>query len=254
MTLDLLPEDCIAHVLSCTSPQDACRAALTSPLMKDVANSDFIWDAFLPQDYQEIISRSTSPVSFKSKKELFMKLSTSPLLIDGGTKTVSLDKVTGKKCYMLCARELHITWSENSLYWSWKHLLQSRFAEVSELVMVCWLEVSAIMNTRMLSRNTYYGAFLVVKFANRAFGLDNLPSEVLIEVGDSRYEGTICLCHSKSSDRIRERSDGWMEIEIGCFHTYDGSIEQQVKMSLKEVKGVHLKGGLIVEGIEVRPM
>lgn len=110
------------------------------------------------------------------------------------------------------------------------------------------------MNTRMLSQNTYYGAFLVVKFANRAFGLDHLPSEVLIEVGDSRYEGTICLCHSKSSDRIRERSDGWMEIEIGCFHTDDGSTEKQVKMSLKEVKGVHLKGGLIVEGIEVRPM
>ncbi|KAK1399596.1 Phloem protein 2-B5 [Heracleum sosnowskyi] len=251
MELDLLPEDCIAHVLSCTSPQDACRAALTSPLMKDVANSDFIWNAFLPSDYQEIISRSTSPVSFKSKKELFMKL-TSPLLIDGGTKTISLDKVTGKKCYMLCARELHITWSGNSLYWSWKHLLQSRFAEVSELVMVCWLELSAKMNTRMLSENTFYGAFLVVKFADRAFGLDQLPSEVLIEVGNSRYEGTICLCHSKSSDRIRERSDGWMEIEIGFFHTDDA--EKHVKISLKEVKGVHLKGGLIVEGIEVRPM
>lgn len=253
MELVLLPEDCIAHVLSCTSPQDACRAALTSSLIKDVANSDLIWEAFLPPDYQEIISRSTSPVSFKSKKELFMML-TSPLLIDGGTKTISLDKVTGKKCYMLSARELHITWSTNSLYWSWKHLLQSRFAEVSELVMVCWLELSAKMNTRMLSPNTCYGAFLVVKFANRAFGLDHLPSEVLIEVGNSRCEATICLCQSKSSDRIRERSDGWMEIEIGCFHTDDGSTEKQVKMSLKEVKGVHLKGGLIVEGIEVRPM
>lgn len=108
------------------------------------------------------------------------------------------------------------------------------------------------MNTKMLSSNTYYGAFLVVKFAHRAFGLDHLPSEVLIEVGNSRYEGTICLCHSESSDRIRERSDGWMEIEIGYFHTDD--VEKQVKMSLKEVKGVHLKGGLIVEGIEVRPM
>lgn len=127
-----------------------------------------------------------------------------------------------------------------------------RFAEVSELVMVCWLEISAIMNTRMLSQYTYYGAYLVVKFANRAFGLDHLPSEVLIEVGDSRYEGTICLCHRKSSDRIRERGDGWMEIEIGRFHTDD--VEKQVKMSLKEVKGVHLKGGLIVGGIEVRPM
>lgn len=85
MELDLLPEDCIAHILSGTSPQDACRAALTSPSMKDVANSDLIWKAFLPPDYQDIISRSTVPVSFTSKKELFKKL-TSPLLIDGGTK------------------------------------------------------------------------------------------------------------------------------------------------------------------------
>lgn len=169
-------------------------------------------------------------------------------------QSISLDKTTGKKSYMLCARELDITWSENSLYWSWKHLLQSRFAQVSELVMVCWLEISATINTRMLSANTYYGAFLVVKFANRAFGLDHLASEVLIQVGDSKYEGSICLCRTKSSDRIRERRDGWMEVEIGYFHTEDADTGKEVKMRLREVKGVHLKGGLIVEGIEVRPV
>ena len=56
----------------------------------------------------------------------------------------------------------------------------------------------------------------------------------------------------KGEERVpREREDGWLEIELGEFYS-DGS-DEEVKVSLKEVKGEHLKGGLIVEGIELRP-
>jgi hypothetical protein len=48
-----------------------------------------------------------------------------------------------------------------------------------------------------------------------------------------------------------EREDGWLEIELGEF--FSGENDEEVKMSLMEVKGHHLKGGLIIEGIEVRP-
>ena len=48
-----------------------------------------------------------------------------------------------------------------------------------------------------------------------------------------------------------EREDGWMEIELGEF--FSGEAYEEVKMSLMEVKGYQLKGGLIIEGIEVRP-
>ncbi|KAK3036771.1 hypothetical protein RJ639_029736 [Escallonia herrerae] len=154
---------------------------------------------------------------------------------------------------MLSARDLHITWSSNALYWCWKPFLQSRFADVAELVMVCWLEIHGKINARMLSPNTTYGAYLVVKFAERAFGLDSLPSDVSVEVGDKQSRGTIYLRHKECREKTvtHERDDGWLEIELGAFYN-DGS-EKEVKMGLKEVEGVHLKGGLIVEGIELRP-
>ena len=44
-----------------------------------------------------------------------------------------------------------------------------------------------------------------------------------------------------------------MELELGDFFNGDQGDDEEVKMSLREAKGYHLKGGLIIEGIEVRP-
>ncbi|XP_022869387.1 F-box protein PP2-B15-like [Olea europaea var. sylvestris] len=278
--LDDLPEDCLSHVIGFTSPRDACRFMLASTTFCNSVESDLLWDKFLPHDYLDIISKLVSPVKFSSKRDLFFQLST-PLLIDGGNKTFAIDKFTNKKCYMLSARELSIAWANYPLYWCWKRLLQSRFLEGVELIMVCWLEIQGTINTRTLSPDTIYGAYLIVNLAGRAFGLDSLPSEVSIEVGNYRSRRNIYLRHNKRNkqecehiinirhkiDRSRlrsrskvceveecflhERKDGWLEVELGEFYC-DGK-DREVKMSLKEVKGEHLKGGLIVEGIELRP-
>lgn len=40
----------------------------------------------------------------------------------------SLEKSTSKKCYMLSARDVSITWACNPLYWTWRPLVESRFA------------------------------------------------------------------------------------------------------------------------------
>ncbi|KAL7235282.1 hypothetical protein ACSBR1_018725 [Camellia fascicularis] len=275
MKLDDLPEDCITCILSRTSPQDACNSSLVSTVVNSAASSDLLWEGFLPSDYWEILSRLVSPVVFRSTKELFHRLC-SQLLIDGGKKAFWLERIGSKKCYMLSARELSITWSTNSLYWCWKPSLQSRFGEVVELITISWLQIHGKMNTRMLSPNTLYKAYLIVDFAGRAYGLDSLPSEVSIEVGSYQSRGSIYLRRQerrreslervwilnrnealrsrvvKGEERVpQERGDGWLEIELGEFYS-DGS-DKDVKMSLKEVKGEHLKGGLIVEGIELRP-
>ncbi|MCD9560218.1 hypothetical protein HAX54_018717 [Datura stramonium] len=282
MKLDLLPEDCIVQILSFTSPRDACQLSLVSTMVRDAAASDLLWEKFLPSDYREIISRSLqlAIANFASKKELFLKLFT-PLLIDGGSKSFSIDRKSSKKCYMLSTRELSITWSTNPLYWCWKPLLHSRFPEGVELIMVCWLEIKGKMNTGMLSPRTTYGAYLIVNLAGRAFGLDSLPSEVSVKVGDHESKGIVSLRREYANNRkqelemvlmrhrvetlrsrvdrgggqersLRERDDGWMEIELGEFYS-DGVNDQEVTMCLREVKGEHLKGGLIVEGIELRP-
>ncbi|KAL0357293.1 UNVERIFIED_CONTAM: F-box protein PP2-B15 [Sesamum calycinum] len=186
---EALPEDCLSHVISFTSPRDACRAALVAGSFRRAADSDLAWEKFLPRDYRQIISKSVAPVEFSSIKELFGKLSSTPLLIDGGKKTFSIDKYTNKICYMLSARELSIAWSTNPLCWCWKHLHQSRFPEAVELIMLCWLDIRGKINTRMLSPNTTYGAYLVIQLAKRAFGLGVLPFEISIEVGDYKTRG-----------------------------------------------------------------
>lgn len=112
----------------------------------------------------------------------------------------------------------------------------------------------------MLSPKTSYGAYLKVKIAERAYGLDSLPSEVSVEVGnDYKSRGTVyirspckrngkasCHCHC-----VRDGGGEWLEIELGSFNSNEW--DEEVRMCLKEVKGVHLKGGLIVDGIELRP-
>lgn len=83
---DLLPQDCVARILSFTSPRDACRVSLVCTLVGAAAKTDDLWIKFLPSDYLEVLSRLVdSPLDFKSKKELYLWLC-SPNPIDNGNK------------------------------------------------------------------------------------------------------------------------------------------------------------------------
>ncbi|XP_042481596.1 F-box protein PP2-B15-like [Macadamia integrifolia] len=277
MEFNSLPEDCLSYVISLTSPRDACRLALVSSFFKLASQSDTVWEKFLPSDFLQILSRSVFSIPFSSKKQLYFNLC-NPVLLDGGKKIFKLEKSTSRKCYTLLARELSITWGSNPLYWTWKcppHS-QSRFSEVAELRTIWWLEIQGKIAASMLSPKTTYAAYLIVKFADRAYGLDTLPSETSIQTSSYQWRGTAYLRFGDEqkrsleqlyfSNRIqvlrsrvgkeeehvpRERSDGWMEVELGEF--FNSGVEGDVKMGLKEVKGHHLKGGLIVQGIEIRP-
>ncbi|KDO70549.1 hypothetical protein CISIN_1g039003mg [Citrus sinensis] len=276
--LNMLPEDCVSIILSLTSPLDACRATLVSWAFRSAAESNVAWEKFLPSDYQDIVSRSITSLKFSSKKELYLHLC-NPILIDGGRKSFKLDKSSGKKSYVLSARELSITWSDRPEYWSWKPSLKSRFLEVAELRMISWLEIEGKIRTHMLSPNTMYRAYLLINITHRAHGLDLLPSDTFLEMGnqiisantaylsckDKKKHQMECLFYGNRTQRTksrviegderfaRERDDGWMEIELGEFFSGDEEGDQEVKMSLREIKGYQLKGGLVIEGIEVRP-
>ena len=62
----VLPEDCIAAVISFTTPRDACRLACVSTIFRSAADSNIVWDRFLCP-----ISHLGS-VSSSSKKELYL--------------------------------------------------------------------------------------------------------------------------------------------------------------------------------------
>lgn len=226
-------------------------------------------------------------------------------------QSFKLDKSSGKKSYVLSARELSITRSDRPEYWSWKpslksrltfayacmlyvclflfyfkisktknmHIFASRFLEVAELRMISWFEIEGKIRTHMLSPSTMYRAYLLITITHCAYGLDFIPSETFIEMGnqiisantaylsckDMKKHQMECLFYGNRTQRMKsrviedderfatERDDRWMEIELGEFFSGDEKADQVVQMSLREIKGYQLKGGLVIEGIEVRP-
>lgn len=154
-----------------------------------------------------------------------------------------------------------------------------RFLESAELIRTDRLEVNGRIQTGVLSPNTRYGAYLIVKVSKHAYGLDLVPAETCIKSSNGRTVKNVaylcCLDEKKQQmkrllygnreERMgmlvemvgerrepKGRDDGWMEIELGEFETREGE-DDEVNMSLTEVKGYQLKGGIVIDGIEVRP-
>ncbi|KAG8363803.1 hypothetical protein BUALT_Bualt19G0060300 [Buddleja alternifolia] len=290
-----LPEDCIANALSLTSPKDACRLSLVASTFRSASLSDTVWDRFLPSDYHDIISRSIDGrdsllARFRCKKDLYLFLCDHPILIDAGRKSFSLEKWSGKKCYVVAARELFIVWGDTPQYWQWISVPESRFSEVAELLDVCWFEIRGKISMKMLSPNTNYAAYLVFTCKSRIYGFDHQPAEGYVgPVGQESQKRTICLDpdgakreryqivprrigelyhlllnvqrqqdesvpNESTTEYPKQRDDGWMEVELGEYFVKDGGEEEgDLEMSLLEVKGGNWKSGLIIQGIEIRP-
>ncbi|EOA24543.1 hypothetical protein CARUB_v10017801mg [Capsella rubella] len=255
---DGLPEDCISNIISFTSPRDACVAASVSKTFESAANSDNVWDKFLPWDYSSLIP--PSPV-LASKKELYLALCHNPVLIEDGKKSFWLEKASGKRCIMLSSKELWITWGSSPQYWQWISIPEARFEKVAELLDVCWFEVRGKTRTRELSPGTRYSAYIVFKTKDQCPGLGHLPVEVgLGLVGQETSKRFIYFVGPRARRGGREtgdvmkpeeREDGWMEAELGEF--FNEASCDEVEQSVIETKSPYWKRGLIIQGIELRP-
>ncbi|KAM1144996.1 hypothetical protein ACFX2B_033331 [Malus domestica] len=254
MDLQELPEGCIAKVVSLTTPRDACRFSAVSKSFMSAANSDAVWDKFLPPDIPSILSHasSSSSTSSSSKKKLYLTLCENPVLVDDGKMSFTLDKWSGKKCYMISPKDLMIAWGGTPAYWKWISLANSRFEEVAELVVVWWLEINGKIDTRILSPSTVYKAYLVFMLSERARGFDR-DDLLEVKVGlfgeeETNSKRTVFPGQERS---LKKRPDGWLEVEIGeflCPGEEDGGL---MEMACMEVD--RMMRGLIVQGIEVRP-
>ncbi|CAN7026540.1 unnamed protein product [Brassica rapa subsp. trilocularis] len=288
--LDTLPEDCISMVIYHTSPRDACVAASVSKTVKSAAESDLVWEKFLPQDYSSLVPPRS--LDFSSKKEIYMSLADDSLLIDDGKKSFWLEKGSGKKCYMLSAMDLKITWSDCPAYWQWNTVPDSKFKRVAELRDVCWFEIRGKISCGMLSKGTHYSVCLVFKRAGgRSYGFEDTPMEaqvgfagkdaasktfVVLEPIDmdqpSGYRYTsVSLTWVSREDRTRRlrevggnveepkvRGDGWSEVKLGKVYINDGGYDDddgdEIEFSIMETEQGDWKSAMIFQGVEIRPM
>ncbi|XP_047072043.1 putative F-box protein PP2-B2 [Lolium rigidum] len=278
-----LPEECLAMAICLTSPADACRAAVVSAAFRSAADSDAVWERFLPPDCDAIQERAVHLVDASSKKELFMDLSDEHILLDDGKMSFGLQRTNGAKCYMLSQTELGIDWINVDLYWRKRSDPDSRFSKVAELLSVCWFGVSGSISSKELSTGTHYAGYLVFKLTNGASGLASPSQHSLVKV-NGQMVGNLHTVSLHPCDRAhcglgddktvphdhekddyggavvvvrypRQRADGWMELEMGDFHTGDGAHTQEddINVILREYDELRWKKGLIVEGIEIRP-
>ncbi|KAH9680975.1 F-box protein [Citrus sinensis] len=233
-----LPVECISHIISLTTPRDACRLAVVSPIFKSAADSDLVWEKFLPTAYKLVISNSVSSSSLitsLSKKDLYFHLCRQPILINNGTMSFALEKETGKKCYMVGARGLCIELGSAPNFWEWTSLPESRFPEVAELAYLLY--------------------FWFFEFGKSIHGLQrtDFVSGVYIEGINDKERQRRFLDPSRNTPQLfHNRKDGWMEIEMGEFFNKNGD-DGTLLCTLFDFDRFGSSNGLIIQGIEVRP-
>jgi hypothetical protein len=89
---DKLPEECVAAILSHTTPVEAGRFSVVSKTFRSAADSDAVWNHFLrsdPQFIDFIVSHSPPSIAnTPTKKALYLALSDRPIIIKNGEKVL----------------------------------------------------------------------------------------------------------------------------------------------------------------------
>lgn len=151
---------------------------------------------------------------------------------------------------MVGARGLCIEWASTPNCWKWTSLPESRFPEVAELVylMYFWFcEVSARLDTRILSHRTNYAAGKPISGIQRTRIVSGVYIEGINDKGRQRLFQEPC---KNTLQLIQDRKDGWMEIEMGEFFNKNGD-DGTLLCSLHDFD--KFGTSLIIQGIEVRP-
>ncbi|CAL5033480.1 unnamed protein product [Urochloa decumbens] len=274
-----LPEVCLALAIALTSPRDASRCAAVSPSFQAAADSDHVWRRFLPDDL--VMHLQSPPHARKRKiktKDAYLDLcdAAGAVTVGGGAK-VWLEKASGAKCYALSARSLSLPWDDGEFCWRFTPHPTSRFGEVAELVECTCLDIYGRLPAAALSPATPYAAYLVYGSVEegRRRGLSFPDQETAVSVGGrTATRHAVCLWPDDTEARKlragaaaaaggeapprrpRRRGDGWWEVEMGrlCTSTAAGEGEDDDVVAGFEVMGWQPKRGLVLEGIEFRPV
>ncbi|XP_074352859.1 putative F-box protein PP2-B12 [Apium graveolens] len=275
--MNALPQKLIEEIVSRTSPGDACGSlSLVSKKFRSAANSDHVWQRFLP--LHKICRRAGSDRcvrddpwrnidsdtlhAFATIKDLYLFLSDNPLLIydDYGDCTYfCLEKLSGKQCFRIGARDLLQIdpkgWSvcidmQPSLTYSW--------SDIAFLWRGVNLEVEAKISTSLLSPNTNYTAYLLVDISCHdsdffEFGAEG-SFETWVGIDGHGENKNVYVPQKKDKPVLITKHDSWYEVELGDYFNKGLSVgSTELRMSLREVKSGRRKGSLFIYGIEIRP-
>nr|XP_043635289.1 uncharacterized protein LOC122606497 isoform X2 [Erigeron canadensis] len=192
-------------------------------------------------------------------------------------QVLPLSEMNGKKHLMLSAREALYNISDLTLYkhyyktWDFTWLkkafysalwsAESGFPEVVELLPQQVFLIKCAIKPQMLSPDTTYGCYLVFKLSEECQGF-HCPVEVRDLLNRGNKEAEIVYfktpspwnIHDNISQVPKQREDGCMELNVWKTNSDNAPTNDllQVNLKLRSYKGT--MSGLIVYGLEFRPM
>ncbi|GJX71148.1 kinase-like domain, phloem protein 2-like protein [Tanacetum coccineum] len=168
-------------------------------------------------------------------------------------------KINGKD-HLIVSAEAAVYDSSNMGLFTLKPSAESRFHKVIELLPQQAFGVNCMIKSHMLSRNTEYACFLVFKITVNCHGL-HCPVKVLDLLHQDNKEAEVIYLTSPSPWNLhditrvsKQRKDGWMEVNVWQFNSSDEVENDCVPVNLKFISYEGTMSGLIVEGLEFRPM
>nr|XP_017230904.1 PREDICTED: putative F-box protein PP2-B12 isoform X1 [Daucus carota subsp. sativus] len=256
-----LPEEIIEEVVSLIGPMEACRLSVVCKRFLSAAESNTVWERFLPSDYQQFLDRADSlpNIKFAHKKDVFLFLIGNHVIFDGNTLCFWLHKRSGKKCFLVAASFtggveeyfLNPGWCTRSE----KSRFQNQITECNNLLL---FEIRGKISTCMLSPDTTYAIYLVFHspIIDEYF---NEPVEVSIGIdGVESIKQNVCLnphkMRSEGDDDLQypqQRKDDRFEVRLGEYFNRGG---EEMNLEITMTKNSEIpKTGPGVEGFEFRP-
>ncbi|KAL1222714.1 putative F-box protein PP2-B2 [Cardamine amara subsp. amara] len=135
---------------------------------------------------------------------------------------------------------------------------EARFEKIAEVSNDCLFEARGEMSTRYLSPRTRYSVYIVFKTKSgypEGFWDGGVPVRGTVAlVGHEPCNRFLYFVEPSNGrkDREKERRDGWMEAELGDF--FNKVSCDDAAISDVEIRGSHWKRGLIIQGMELRPV
>ncbi|GJT68607.1 kinase-like domain, phloem protein 2-like protein, partial [Tanacetum coccineum] len=170
-----------------------------------------------------------------------------------------LGEVEGKKLLVLSAKASLYKFSNVDIFTS-KPPAESRFQEVIELLPQQVFHLKCMIKSQMLSPVTEYVCYLVFKLSEKCQGLHS-PVEVQDvlhkENNEAEFVYFITPSPLNTNDITRvpkQREDGWMEIQLWKFNSTHEFKDDSLSMNMKFTTHQGTMSGLIVCGLEFRPM
>ncbi|KAJ4815966.1 Phloem protein 2-like protein [Rhynchospora pubera] len=152
----------------------------------------------------------------------------------------------------ISSKAMNIIWGNDSRFWHWVDLpeTESCFKVGAELVQVSWIEVAGALDLAKLRRSqpTWYEIIFLIKFKADSFGWDQVP--ITFEVGTS---GTAKQKKSILLEKYREKFDKWHELSGGCVEVKP-DMAGYLEFGMLEVETRWWKGGMLFEGVKIRPL